>query len=182
MKVVIYRIYTTNEGKKRFLQGKVFRPAGYDFDIYYRDIYPKRSTLWKTRYEKPESESLNIDHLVFDWLLKQQIKEIHYYLVPRRTLLRIETEKVKRHIDLGNVKKEMLNNHTQYFIPQDLFKKSKRDYSTPWINNEVNINDLLKEKGEELANQPLIPPEVKLQIVQKIKNFRPDLAKQLSLI
>jgi hypothetical protein len=171
MRVVIYRIYHSPEGVKRFLQGKVFRPKNYKFDIYYRDIYPKRSTLWKTRYEKPESESLNIDHLVFEWILKQEIKEIHYYIVPRRQLLRIETAKVERHIERGNVKKEMLNNHTQYFIPKDLFNRSKRDYSVPWINGEVNINDLLREKDEELANSQLIPDEVKLKFYQAYKQI-----------
>ncbi len=125
MRAVIYRIYTTSEGKKRFLQGKVFRPKDYDFDIFYRDVYPKRSTLWKTKFQKPESESLNIDHLVFEWLLKEGIKEIHYYILTKFKLLKIETEKVERHLKLGNVIKERLNNHTQLFIPIDLFEKAK---------------------------------------------------------
>jgi hypothetical protein len=182
MKAVIFRIYTTLEGKKKFLQGKVFKPNGYDYEIFYRDIYPKRSTLWKSRYEKPESESYNIDHLVFEWLLKEGIKEIHYYIIPKRKLLRIKTEKVDRHLKLGNVKQEKLNNHTQLFIPVNLFSKSSRDYSVPWIKSEININDLLKEKEEELFSGPIIPTDVKLQMYQKIKSYKPELAQQLTLI
>lgn len=164
MNCVIYRIYSTPEGKKKFLQGKIFKPKAYNFSIYYRDIYPKRSTLWKTRYEKSESESFNIDHLVYDYLHKEQIKEIHYYILPKKRLYRVELDKVERHIKLGNVKLEMLNNHTQYFIPTDLFYQSNRDYTTPWITSEVSINDLLKEKQEELEKDEVIPTEVRLKL------------------
>ncbi len=170
MNCVIYRIYTTPEGKKKFLQGKIFKPKRYDYSIYYRDIYPKRSTLWKTRYEKPESESFNIDHLVYDYLRKEQIKEIHYYVIPKKRLYRIEIDKIERHIKRGNVKHEMLNNHTQYFIPTDLFHHSNRDYSVPWITAEVSINDLLREKNEELADTKLISTDVRLKLAEAWKN------------
>jgi hypothetical protein len=182
MRIVIYRIYHTPEGIKRFLQGKVFIPEGYEHHIYYRDVYPKRSTLWKTRYEKPESESYNIDHLVLDWLIKKDIKEIHYFIVPKRQLLRITIDKVERHIKLGNIKKETLNNHTQFFIPKDLFTKSKRDYKVPWINSEISINDLLKENEKEVFSGQLIPDEVKMKILKTIKSSNVQLASQLSLI
>ncbi len=171
MKTVIYRIYHSPEGVKRFLQGKVFAPDNYSYEIYYRDIYPKRSTLWKTRYEKPESESYNIDHLVLDWLIKQGIREIHYYILPKKRLLRIEIEKIERHIKLGNITKEMLNNHTQYFIPERLFTRSNRDYSVPWISAEISINDLLKEKDNELYNSQLIPDHVRAKLSQTWKDI-----------
>jgi hypothetical protein len=156
MKTCIYRIYTNKDGKKeRHLQGKVFRPEGYSFDVYYRDVYPKKSTLWKTRYEKPESESLNIDHLVFDFLLKHGVKEIHYYIKPKRQLFAISLIKADRHVKLQNIKVEKLNNHTQLFIPYSLFTRKNRDYKAPWITAETSINDLLRQENEDLKNTPI---------------------------
>lgn len=169
MNTVIKRIYTTTEGKREcFLQGKIFRPRGYSFDIYYRDVYPQRSTLYKTRYARPESESYNLDHLVWEFLRKSEVKEIHYYLFTKAKLMAVEVERVERHIKLGNVTEEKLNNHTQLFIPKRLFTEKRRDYTVPWITQETNINDLLKEKEEERG--AFIPYEVKLKLVAMMKS------------
>ena len=187
MRTVIYRIYTGPEGKReKHLQGKVFRPKGYDFDIYYRDIFPKRSTLWKTRYEKPESESYNIDHMVLEFLQKHGVQEIHYYIKPKFKLLTVSMKKVDRHIRTGNIKKEMLNNHTQYFIPENLFTWNKRGYAVPWITAQVSINDLLKVKNEEIE-QTAVPEAVRYQVYkmwqqEEIRKAQVTHSEQLTLI
>lgn len=128
------RYYKLNGKTKCYLQGKVFIPTGYDYPIYYRDVYRNKSRLWM------DDGAFNIDHRVFDHLKERGIPEIHYFDKDQGKLYVTTTKKVENALERGDGRKERLHGHTQIFPPKYVWEEREKDYSSQrFIRREISV-------------------------------------------
>lgn len=136
MKTALVRGYTNHLGKfKYYHQGKVF-PLN-EKDVYYRDV-----KKWKARMFR--DDTWNMDHMTYKWL-KGKVKTVYYYWKDKKTMYKTTMRKIDNAIGNGVAHFEKLNNHTQLFIPIDLFVQDPNEtnkvlaLAKPHITQEWNV-------------------------------------------
>jgi hypothetical protein len=174
MRTVLYRFNRDKNTKKpkKHLLGKIFRPAGYTHDIFYRDIYGSQTVIWKTKYSDTGEPSMTMDHHIFEFCQKAMVPEIHYFHFKKQELYTITIEKMERHVNRGNITIETMYGATQYFIPLRLFTKIDKNYPVPWIKEETSVHKLIAEKDQEIMAGQMVPVDAKLKLLDAWKKIQ----------
>lgn len=145
VRTVLYRYYQNNGELVRALQGKVFRPAGYDFLVFYRDIHEHKSRLWT------ENGAWNLDWRTFLWLEFAKVREIHYAWHKNGKLYALSVSRVRKWLNEGKLKVKDVGGHRQLFLPRSMFEERKLDYPVPWIRSETDSGRFVKVRVEKEA-------------------------------